>query len=132
VATYVPTGRPAGRPTKEIAAQRAAEKEAAEKPISLPALDLTGITDPEKRMKAALTQLMGGLHEQLPKVLELVAKKDPKCVAQFYRDMTEYLAPKLSRSEQLVDGSVKVSHFVAVTDRESDPSRVIEGSLASD
>lgn len=118
---YVRTGRPPGRPRKPVFDPNAP----APPPIlALRALDLEGITDPEKRMKAALTQIMGGMHEQMPAILAAIAEKDPKWVANFYKDTAEYLAPKLSRSEQTIDSNIKVSHFVAVSDREEDPRRV--------
>lgn len=118
---YVRTGRPAGRPRKPVLDPNAP----APPPIlALRALDLEGITDPEKRMKAALTQIMGGMHEQMPAILAAIAEKDPKWVANFYKDTAEYLAPKLSRSEQTLDVNQKVSHFVAVSDREEDPRRI--------
>jgi hypothetical protein len=122
---YVRTGRPPGRPRKPVYDPNAPAPPAL---VTLAPLDLTGITDPEKRMKAALAQIMGGLHEQMPAILGAVAEKDPKWVATFYKDTAEYLSPKLSRSEQTLDVNQKVSHFVAVSDREVDPSRVIDST----
>ena len=122
---YVRTGRPAGRPRKPVYDPNAPPPPAL---VTLAPLDLTGITDPEKRMKAALAQIMGGLHEQMPAILGAVAEKDPKWVATFYKDTAEYLSPKLSRSEQTLDVNQKVSHFVAVSDREVDPRRVIDST----
>jgi len=124
---YVRTGRPAGRPRKVLPDPNAPPPAPL---VNLPAIDLAGITDPEKRMKAALAQIMGGLHEQMPAILGAVAQKDPKWVATFYKDTAEYLSPKLSRSEQTVDVAGSVRHFVAVESRELDPSKVIEGSCS--
>lgn len=119
---YIRTGRPPGRPKKPYVDPNAPPL------VSLPALDLAGITDPEKRMKAALDQLMGGLHEQMPAVLSAIAQTDPKWVANFYKTTAEYLSPKLSRAEQTVDVAGSVRHFVAVSDREEDPKRILDST----
>ena len=118
---YIPTGRPPGRPKKPPPAAPPAEL----KLLDLPAVDVEGITDPEKKMRSALSQIMGGLHSQMPEALKAAQVKKPELVVQFYRDLIEFLAPKLSRLEQNVTGDVKHSHFVAVESREEDP-RIID------
>lgn len=137
---YKPTGRPPGRPRKpvevgdgplrdrsklaktldEIAKQTGLSLAPI---ISLPKVDLTGITDPEKLMKSAVAQMMAGLHTQLPIALERIAIRRPDIVIAFYRDMAEYLMPKLSRLEQTGTVNHKHQHFVAVEERETDPRK---------
>lgn len=138
---YVKTGRPPGRPRKDRQLGDKPPEQAKTKidklldkiaketglvlhhsaAIALPKVDLTGITDPEALMKAALSQMMAGLHTQLPIALERISIRRPDIVISFYRDMAEYLLPKLSRLEQSGTVNHKHQHFVAVEDREVDP-----------
>jgi hypothetical protein len=128
VRNYIPTGKPPGRPRKPIVVNVIERVQAPKEPtqtlINLPPLNLEGITDPEKLMKAALSQTMAALHTELPKALESIAARRPDVVIQFYRDMIEYLMPKLSRLETSGTVNVQHQHFVAVEEREKDP-RVI-------
>jgi hypothetical protein len=102
--------------------------------LTLPELNLEGITDPEKLMKAALSQMMAGLHSELPKALQHIAARRPDVVIQFYRDMIEYLMPKLSRLEQSGTINHQHQHFVAVEGREADPRLLpaIEGEVVEE
>lgn len=89
--------------------------------LDLPEVDVSGIDDPEKKMRAALAQIMAGLHGQMPDALRAAQLKKPELVVQFYRDLIEFLAPKLSRMEQSGTLQHQVQHFVAVEEREVDP-----------
>lgn len=139
--TYIKTGRPPGRPRKVVEVgdrpyrdHSAAGKSLADtlkkiseetgltlSPLELPPVVLESGQDPEKLMKSAVAQMMAGLHTQLPKALERIAIRRPDIVISFYRDMAEYLMPKLSRLEQTGQMNIKHTHFVAVEDRERDP-----------
>lgn len=141
--TYVKTGRPPGRPRKVVEAGDQSPRDRTNAslalqatlkeievqtgmtlaPLSLPPVVLDGITDPEKRMRSAMDQLMAGLHPQLPILLQRIAIRRPDLVLKFYQEMTEYTTPKLSRLEQTGTVNVKHTHFVAVEDRERDPRK---------
>jgi hypothetical protein len=69
--------------------------------------------------------------------LEAAAKDHPLKALVLMKDIAEYFLPKLGRVEQVGTIEHKVSHFVAVTEREARPaeitseSDVIEGEFTS-
>lgn len=113
VRNYVPTGRPAGRP-KKVPKERL--ELSAPSPVAVDASK-----EAEDQMRGALAQVMTWLHTEVPRLLQAIARDDPKAVLSFYRDMAEYQMPKLARNEQVGTLTHNVQHFVAVEDREIDP-----------
>lgn len=99
-------GRRSGRPPGQL--------------MTLPQVNLAGIKD-EDQARAAVTQILAGLHDQLPRLLEQMAPWEPDKVVQFYKDMAEFVVPKLSRVEQSGTLNHNVQHFVAVEEREAPP-----------
>ena len=87
------------------------------------------------RVRASMALLLEKNADKYQKWLEEAAKTSPLKALVLMKDLAEFYMPKLGRIEQTGTVEHKVSHFVAVTEREARPAEIgheaIDGEFTS-
>lgn len=81
-----------------------------------------------RRVRAAMAKLLETNAPKYQEWLERAAEKDPLKALVLLKDISEFYMPKLGRIEQTGTVEHKVSHFVAVTEREERPKALDEAN----
>lgn len=79
------------------------------------------------KIRGYIAGAVADFHQHIPATLARLGKYEPEKALRLYIELTEYLVPKLSRSEMV--GQVQHTHEVFVVTREEPPDPAIEAEF---